>query len=165
MIFGKSSQWWQRTRSYSAPLLTDASLLVSECSLAENIFAHGTRRERIASDISDIVFHEIMEQPVKEQLEEFDFNEVGLTTLDAEARLEEYGRNELPEKVDRKWLVFIRLFWAPMPIMIWIAIIIELGIQNYIDMGILLLIQFANASIRCVKRYPCVRALYYSRRF
>lgn len=35
----------------------------------------------------------------------------------------------------------------PMPIMIWIAILIELGIQNYLDMGILLLIQFTNASI------------------
>ena len=31
--------------------------------------------------------------------------------------------------------------------MIWIAIIIEISIQNYIDMGILLLIQFTNASI------------------
>eukprot|EP01032_Pedospumella_encystans_P016080 gene16080-biopygen13139 len=31
--------------------------------------------------------------------------------------------------------------------MIWIAAIIELGIQNFLDMGILLMIQFANASI------------------
>ena len=31
--------------------------------------------------------------------------------------------------------------------MIWIAILIEVAIQNYIDMAILLLIQFTNASI------------------
>lgn len=34
-----------------------------------------------------------------------------------------------------------------MPIMIWIAVIIEAAILNFIDMGILLFIQFANASI------------------
>ncbi len=31
--------------------------------------------------------------------------------------------------------------------MIWIAILIEVAIQNYIDMAILLFIQFTNASI------------------
>jgi hypothetical protein len=31
--------------------------------------------------------------------------------------------------------------------MIWIAAIVEAGIENWIDMGILLFIQFANASI------------------
>ncbi len=34
-----------------------------------------------------------------------------------------------------------------MPIMIWIAIIIEAGIQSWPDMGVLLGIQFLNASI------------------
>jgi H+-transporting ATPase len=34
-----------------------------------------------------------------------------------------------------------------MPIMIWLAAIVEAGIQNFLDMGILLMIQFANASI------------------
>ncbi|GKY97130.1 hypothetical protein MPSEU_000671400 [Mayamaea pseudoterrestris] len=34
-----------------------------------------------------------------------------------------------------------------MPIMIWIAIIIEIGIQKYLDMAILLAIQFTNAGI------------------
>lgn len=34
-----------------------------------------------------------------------------------------------------------------MPIMIWIAIIIEFAIQNWIDAGILLGIQFVNATL------------------
>ena len=79
--------------------------------------------------------------------EQFEFNEKGLTSEEAAKRLEKYGRNELPEKTDPKWLVFLRQFWAPMPIMIWVAIIIEAAITNWIDMGILLMIQFANASI------------------
>lgn len=79
--------------------------------------------------------------------EEFEFNEKGLTSEEAAKRLAQYGRNELPETREPKWLLFLRQFWAPMPIMIWIAIIIEAAIQNFIDMGILLMIQFANASI------------------
>lgn len=42
-----------------------------------------------------------------------------------------------------------------MPIMIWLAIIIEFAIQNWIDAGILLGIQFANATLGwCVRRQP-----------
>ena len=35
----------------------------------------------------------------------------------------------------------------PMPIMIWLAVIVEAAIGNWLDMIILLLIQFVNASI------------------
>lgn len=35
----------------------------------------------------------------------------------------------------------------PMPIMIWLAVIVELAIFNWIDMAILLAIQFINATI------------------
>ena len=71
----------------------------------------------------------------------------GLTSIEAEELLEKFGRNELPEKVVPKWLIFVSLFAQPMPIMIWLAIIVELAIQNFLDMTILIIIQFANASI------------------
>ena len=72
---------------------------------------------------------------------------LGLSTSEAEELLERHGKNELPEKVIPKWFVFISLFWQPMPIMIWLAIVVEISITNYLDMSILLIIQFANASI------------------
>lgn len=71
----------------------------------------------------------------------------GLTDNEAAELLRQWGRNELPEKVIPKWYIFVSQLWQPMPIMIWIAAIVEAGIQNYIDMAILLFIQFANASI------------------
>jgi H+-transporting ATPase len=37
--------------------------------------------------------------------------------------------------------------YAPMPIMIWIAIVIEAALRNAIDAGILLAIQFINATL------------------
>ena len=43
--------------------------------------------------------------------------------------------------------IFIEQLWQPMPVMIWMAAIVEAGIGNFPDMAILLFIQFANASI------------------
>lgn len=96
---------------------------------------------------------------------------------EAERLLSQHGRNELPEKHVSKWVIFGQLLIQPMPCMIWVAAFIELCIENYLgvythmhtyvqiflsayprivysristhflDMGILLFIQFANASI------------------
>lgn len=71
----------------------------------------------------------------------------GLTEAEACELLTKWGRNELEEKVTPKWLIYLQQLIQPMPIMIWIAIIIEAGIQNWIDMGLLLVIQFTNATI------------------
>lgn len=80
--------------------------------------------------------------------EEFTFCvHTGLTEDEAAKRLEKYGRNELPEKIVPKWYIFVSQLWQPMPCMIWIAALVEAGIQNWLDMSILLFIQFANASI------------------
>eukprot|EP00026_Physarum_polycephalum_P001399 Phypoly_transcript_01400.p1 GENE.Phypoly_transcript_01400~~Phypoly_transcript_01400.p1 ORF type:complete len:1065 (+),score=187.59 Phypoly_transcript_01400:116-3310(+) len=71
----------------------------------------------------------------------------GLSTAEAEELLHKYGRNELPEKITPKWLIFARLLYQPMPVMIWIAAIVEIIIANYIDMAILIAINLANASL------------------
>ena len=79
--------------------------------------------------------------------ENFTFSHNGLTSEEATIRLKKFGRNELPEKKIPKWYIFVSQLWEPMPIMIWLAAIVEAGIQNWLDMSILLFIQFANASI------------------
>ena len=71
----------------------------------------------------------------------------GITSAEAAELLVKWGKNCLPEKIVPKWYIFVSQLWQPMPIMIWIAVIIEIGIGNYIDMAILLFIQFGNASI------------------
>jgi H+-transporting ATPase len=63
---------------------------------------------------------------------------------EAEELLKQYGRNELVEKKVPSWRVFLKQLYQPMPIMIWIAIIIEAAIQNWLDMGILLAIQVGS---------------------
>jgi H+-transporting ATPase len=74
-------------------------------------------------------------------------NHDGLSSAEAAARLNQFGRNELPEKSTPGWKIFLMCLWGPMPIALWIAIIIELALQNWPDGGILLAIQFGNATI------------------
>ena len=74
-------------------------------------------------------------------------NSLGLTTDEAEILLKQYGLHSLPEKNTPHWYIFKSLLWQPMPIMIWLAAIIEAVISNWFDMGILLFIQFASAGI------------------
>ena len=71
----------------------------------------------------------------------------GLTTSEAIELLRIHGKNELEDKKTPKWLLLLQQFWAPMPIMIWIAAIVEVAIENYPDFGILLAIQFINAGL------------------
>lgn len=79
--------------------------------------------------------------------ESFHYSVTGLTTSEAEQRLSEHGKNELPEKTVPKWYILVSQFWKPMSIMIWIAAIVEAAIQGYADMGILLAILFINSFI------------------
>ena len=54
-----------------------------------------------------------------------DHNSSGLTSQRAAQLLEQYGYNELQEEITNPIIEFLKNFWGPMPIMIWLAIIIE----------------------------------------
>ncbi len=72
---------------------------------------------------------------------------VGLSSSEAMSLLRLHGKNELPEKIIPKWYILLMLLVEPMPVMIWIAIVIEAFLFKWMDMSILLGIQIANASI------------------
>jgi magnesium-transporting ATPase (P-type) len=79
--------------------------------------------------------------------DDFNYTHHGMSSTTAEILLRKYGRNELAEVKVPLWYVFISQLWQPMPLMIWAAAIVEGAIGGYPDMAILLIIQFANASI------------------
>nr|CCC94291.1 putative P-type H+-ATPase [Trypanosoma congolense IL3000] len=86
----------------------------------------------------------------------------GLTSAEAEELLLKYGRNELPEKKTPSWLIFLRNLWGPMPIVLWVVIIIQFALEHFADGAILLGIQLANALIgwyETVKAGDAVAAL------
>lgn len=73
----------------------------------------------------------------------------GLTIDEAERRLQLYGLNSIPKSIAKsKFRMFCtQLFGSPMPIMIWIAVVILILINNILDAIILCIIQFTNATI------------------
>lgn len=71
----------------------------------------------------------------------------GLTSAEAKRRFDRDGPNQLPEKKINPCVKFLSYYWGPMPIMIWIAIIIELIRLDWIDFGVLFFLQFINGFV------------------
>mmetsp|Transcript_36304 Transcript_36304/g.43876 ORF Transcript_36304/g.43876 Transcript_36304/m.43876 type:complete len:903 (+) Transcript_36304:236-2944(+) len=77
----------------------------------------------------------------------------GLSSEEAERRLKKFGKNELAEKEDNKWVKLALEFVQPMPLMIWAAIGLELtealleGPQYWIDVGVLVTLQLLNVLV------------------
>lgn len=86
------------------------------------------------------------EEIVAERTKSFIYS-FGLTSKEAEDRLQKYGKNELPEIIVPKWYIFLSQLWKPMPLMIWVALIVEAAIKNYIDLILLLFILLTNTTV------------------
>jgi len=74
-------------------------------------------------------------------------NPDGLTTGQAEEALKKYGYNELSEKERNRLAEFLKHFWGPMPIMIWLAILVEAIQGEWGDFGVLLSLQLINGLV------------------
>jgi len=82
---------------------------------AEEIAAHGTRRERrTARSQQEGGRVPPLPPSMHEESDAFVFNDIGLTTDEAQRRLDVYGFNALPEKVDPQWLLLVRILTQPM---------------------------------------------------
>jgi Cation transporter/ATPase, N-terminus len=86
---------------------------------AEEIATHGTRRERRRTTeggggggLGD--GPPPSSRDGGSSSDGFVFNENGLTTDEAQRRLDLYGYNALPEKVDPQWLLLVRILTQPM---------------------------------------------------
>ena len=83
----------------------------------------------------------------------------GLTSQEAMFLLHVHGKNELENKKAPKWFILLKQFWAPMPMIIWIVAIVEVAIENYTNFGILMAIQFINASMGFYEIVKVIRKL------
>jgi H+-transporting ATPase len=71
----------------------------------------------------------------------------GLTTAESNELLRKWGKNELPDSKKSKFMLFAENLWQPMPILLWVAAIVEFAISNPTDGVILVAINFANATL------------------
>ncbi|GKS56991.1 plasma-membrane proton-efflux P-type ATPase [Nitrospira sp.] len=71
----------------------------------------------------------------------------GLTQVDAQGRLTQYGYNELAEKQTRPLVQFLLYLWGPIPWMIEAAALLSALVGDWTDFGIIVVLLMANAVV------------------
>jgi len=71
----------------------------------------------------------------------------GLTSSEAERRLQEFGENVLPEAYRNPFLIFLGFFWNPLSWAMETAAIISIGLLDYADFGLIIALLILNATI------------------
>lgn len=80
-------------------------------------------------------------------LAQLDTSPHGLSLVEAQARLAQYGYNELPEQKVSTLELLLSYFWGPMPWMIEAAIILCALVGDWVDFGIIGALLIGNALI------------------
>jgi H+-transporting ATPase len=83
----------------------------------------------------------------------------GLTTPEAEKRLQEYGFNEIVEKKQHPWLKFFGFFWGPIPWMIEIAAVLAALIHHWETFYIIVAMLLLNAGVGFWQRQKADHAI------
>jgi len=105
--------------------------------------------------------------------EEIDFKEVsqerafellkcdhaGLTSAEAQKRLEEYGPNKLPESSRNPLLVYLGYMWNPLSWAMEAAAIIAIALLDYVDFALIVALLLVNATISYVEESNADKAI------
>jgi len=85
--------------------------------------------------------------PIEEVEKKLGTSEKGLSKVEAQNRLKQYGLNEIEEKTVNPILKFLSYFWGPIPWMIEIAVILSAVVKHWPDFFIILVLLFFNATV------------------
>ena len=96
---------------------------------------------------SSLTTEETKKTPIDELLKQLSADRKGLSSSEAEKRLQQYGTNEIQEKKANPLKKFLGYFWGPIPFMIEAAVIMSAIIQRWPDFGIILTLLMVNAVV------------------
>jgi H+-transporting ATPase len=85
--------------------------------------------------------------------------DVGLSDQEAAARLERYGRNALEEKRHSVVVEFLSHFWAPIPWMIEVALVLTAVTARWADFGIILALLLLNGVVGFWEEHQAANAI------
>lgn len=104
----------------------------------------------------DINYEEASNQDVFNYVQS---DEQGLSSQEAERRLQHYGLNTIQEEKQSALLKFLSYFWGPIPWMIEIAAVLSLIIQHWTDLIIILVLLLFNALVGFVQEHQASNAI------
>jgi H+-transporting ATPase len=90
---------------------------------------------------------DLQSMPMPELQAKLESSPDGLTQVEAQKRLAQYGPNEIEEKKDNPFLKFLTYLWGPIPWMIEAAVVLSALAQHWPDFGIILVLLLANAVV------------------
>ncbi len=71
----------------------------------------------------------------------------GLTSAEARRRLAEFGPNSVTEKAPPRWRRFAAKFWSPVPWMLEAAIVLQIGLGEYVEAAVIAGLLLFNATL------------------
>jgi H+-transporting ATPase len=83
----------------------------------------------------------------------------GISQVEAQKRLAQYGPNEIEEKKTNPFLKFLSYFWGPIPWMIEAAVILSALVRHWPDFLIILVLLLANAAVGFWEEYQAGNAI------
>ncbi len=96
---------------------------------------------------------------MEELMKKIDSSPDGLTQVEAERRLTQYGPNEIEEKKTNLFLKFLTYFWGPIPWMIEAAVILSAVARHWPDFFIILILLIANAVVGFYEEHEAGNAI------
>ncbi len=88
----------------------------------------------------------------------------GLSTQEAQKRLQTYGPNILPEEKQHPLVDFVRKFWAPVPWMLEMIILLECGLGKFLEAAIIVALLLFNAGVSFFEEGKAKNALHLLRK-
>ncbi len=83
----------------------------------------------------------------------------GLSSTDANTRIQQYGYNEIAEKKGNPIAKFLGYFWGPIPWMIEVAAILSLIVRHWADLIIIVILLIFNAVVGFWQEYQAGNAV------
>ena len=71
----------------------------------------------------------------------------GLTSAEARKRLGDHGPNVVVEKAPSPWQRFLAKFWAPVPWMLEAALVLQIGLGEYVEAAVIGALLLFNATL------------------
>jgi H+-transporting ATPase len=98
-------------------------------------------------DQNSVTTEDAKKADIDELLKKLSADQEGLSSSEAEKRLQQYGPNEIQEKKANPLKKFLGYFWGPIPFMIEAAVIMSAIIQRWPDFGIIFTLLMVNAIV------------------
>jgi H+-transporting ATPase len=102
---------------------------------------------------------DLAELPLPEMAAELDSSPGGLTGEQARARLERFGPNEIAEKRENPVLVLLGYFWAPIPWMIEVALVLSLVLRHWPDAAVIGVLLVMNVGVAFTEEHQAANAI------